>query len=438
MKKLLFLFVASGLSMFNMNTALSATTAFKTQTWETTNGARVVFHQAMEVPMLDISVAFAAGSAFDDTQFGLSALTTRLLDQGNGGLTAGAIADQFAEIGAQYGGASSHDAIVVNLRTLTQPDALDKATQLFFLLLNHPDFPKEAFLREKNQQVMAIAQNHESPDVIADETFYQVLYGQHPYAHPINGTLDTVKDISINDVRHFYQHYFVGKNAVVILVGAIDSVTAHKIAERITHDLPQGAPAQTIPVATPLPEERTIEVKHPSSQSVLRIGQLGITHSNEHYFPLQVGSYILGGGSLVSRLADELREKRGLTYGVSSQFLPMPARGPFLISFSTKNSQRNTALSLTRETLASFIKTGPKEDELIAAKRYLTGSFPLSLASNRSIADMLLKIAFYHLPNDFINTYIDNINAVSIDDITHAFQQQVNPNAMLQVTVGPV
>ena len=169
----------------------------------------------------------------------------------------------------------------------------------------------------------------------------------------------------------------------------------------------------------------------------MRIGQLGITHANAHYFPLQVGSYILGGGSLVSKLANELREKRGLTYSVSSQFSPMPGRGPFVISLSTKNSQSNTALAITRETLLSFIKSGPTEQELIATKLYLTGSFPMSLASNRSIADMLLKIAFYHLPSDFINTYIDNINAVSIKDITDAFQQQVNPNTLLQVTVGP-
>lgn len=409
---------------------------FKTQHWKTSTGAHVVFHQAMEIPMLDVSIAFAAGSAYDAAQFGLSALTTRLLDQGNGGLSAGKIADQFAEIGAQYGGASSRDAAILTLRTLSKPDTLSKATHLFSLLVNHPDFPTDAFLREQNQQLMAITQSHESPDVVADDVFYQLLYGQHPYAHPIDGTLETVKNITLQDVQRFYRQYFVGNNAIVILVGAIDSATAHQIAERITHDLPQGVPAKKIAQATRLTKESLVNIQHPSSQTVLRIGQLGITHANKHYFPLQVGSYILGGGSLVSILADELREKRGLTYGVSSQFLPMPGEGPFVISLSTKNNQSKEALSITHTVLSTFVKQGPTQEELIAAKRYLTGSFPLSLASNRSIADMLLKITFYHLPQDFIDTYIDSINAVTTKEIVTAFQQEIHPNTLLQVSVG--
>ena len=139
---------------------------------------------------------------------------------------------------------------------------------------------------------------------------------------------------------------------------------------------------------------------------------------------------------MVSRLAHELREKRGLTYGVYSQFSPMPSLGPFLISFSTKTSQTKTAIDVTRETVSAFIQNGPDEHELVAAKQYLTGSFPLSLASNRSIADMLLKIAFYNLPDDFLRTYVDHINAVKTEHIKLAFQQLIVPNKLLQITVG--
>ena len=386
--------------------------------------------------MLDVSIAFAAGSAYDASKWGLSALTTRLLDQGNAGLDAGAVADKFAEIGAQYGGASSQDMIALKLRTLTRPDALKEATSLFALLISHPDFPIDAFLREKNQQLMSIRQDLEVPDTIAQNTFYQALYGPHPYGHSINGTEASVNALTVEDVRHFYRQYMVSRNAVIVLVGAIDTSRAHQIAEQLTHDLPKGKPAARIPSAKPLTAELTIEVPHPASQTVVRLGGLGITHQNKHYFALQVGNYILGGGSLVSQLAEQLREKRGLTYGVNSQFSPMPGTGPFMIAFSTKNNQTQSALDVTRETLASFITSGPTEDELIAAKRYLTGSFPLSLASNRSMADMLLKIAFYRLPQDFLNTYVAHINAVQRADIQQAFQHQVKPNALLQVTVG--
>ena len=410
--------------------------SFETQEWQTTNGAHVIYHHAPEVPMLDINIAFAAGSAYDGAQFGLSALTTRLLDQGNGGLNAGAIADKFADVGAQYAGGTTQDMMAFTLRTLTRPDALKQATEMFALLISHPDFPADAFLREKNQQLMSIKQTQESPDTVAQEAFYQALYGQHPYGHPINGHDDTVKALKREDVRHFYQQYVVGENTVIVLVGDIDETSAHQLAERITHDLPKGHAAAPIPAATPLKTALNINIPHPASQTFLRLGQLGITHQNPDYFPLQVANDILGGGSLVSRLAHELREKRGLTYGVYSEFSPMPGIGPFIISLSTRQNQAQTALAVTRETLVSYIKTGPSEQELKATKQYLTGSFPLSLGSNRTIANLLLRIAFFHLPKDFLNTYVAHINAVSAEDVKRALQHQINPETLLQITVG--
>jgi len=406
--------------------------------WQTSHGARVVYYQAMEVPMLDISVAFAAGSAYDGEHFGLSALTTRLLNQGNSGLDGNAMADKLAETGAQYQSDSNRDMAIFSLKTLTSPQTLKNATDTFASIINHPDFPMDTFQREKNQQLMAISQALGEPDEVANQTFSKALYKKHPYAHAVNGSNETVNALSLNDVHNFYKQFFVSRNAVIVLVGAIDESTAHTLAETITANLPEGETASPIPKAEPLTEEMNVEVQFPSSQTVLRMGQLGIDHQDPNFFPLQVGNYTLGGGMLVSRLAQEVREKRGLSYGVYSQFAPMPGLGPFLISLSTKNSQAKTAINVTRETLSSFIKTGPDEHELQAAKQYLTGSFPLSLASNRSIADMLLKIAFYHLPADYLDTYIDRINAVTSEQIKHAFEQLVFPDKLLQVTVGKV
>jgi zinc protease len=149
-----------------------------------------------------------------------------------------------------------------------------------------------------------------------------------------------------------------------------------------------------------------------------------------------VGNYILGGRPSTSRLSLELREKRGLTYGVTSKFLPMPGKGPFLIGLSTQHRQTKNTIELTREIISAFIRTGPTENELHAAKQFLTGNFQLSLASNRNIADILLKIDFYHLPDDYIETYVSRINAVQINDIKSAFKQTLNPSQFLQVTVG--
>ena len=149
-----------------------------------------------------------------------------------------------------------------------------------------------------------------------------------------------------------------------------------------------------------------------------------------------MGNYTLGGGALVSRLAHELREKRGLTYGVHSQFVPMPEKGPFVIGFSTATAQAKTAETLTRDTLKSFVQTGPNNAELNAAKQYLTGNFPLAIASNKNMSKILLKMAFYALPDNYLETYKNNITAVSTQQIQSAFQENVSPDCLLHVMVG--
>ncbi|KTD19663.1 zinc protease (peptidase, M16 family) [Legionella londiniensis] len=404
--------------------------------WQTSKGARVVFYEAHEVPMLDIIVAFKAGSAYDGEQHGLSALTASMLNQGNGGFDANAIAEKLADTGAQFSSDSNRDMVALSLRSLTEPPALEKALATFALIINQPDFPKQAFVIEKNQQLMAIRQAEESPDEIANQTFFKVLYGNHPYAHPVNGDAEHVSSLEVEDIRQFYRQYFTARNAVIVLAGAISEEKAHKIAEQLSKKLPQGEPAAPIKKPQPLDEEMNIEVPFPSSQTIIRLGQLGIDHHDPQYFPLLVGNYILGGGSLVSRLSEELREKRGLTYGVSSQFVPMPGDGPFVIGLSTRREQTAEAIEVTRDTLTSFVKTGPTQAELTAAKQYLTGSFPLSLASNRNIADMLLKIAFYQLPDDYLAQYTARIDTVTLEEIKNAFQQKLHPDKLLQVTVG--
>lgn len=404
--------------------------------WQTKQGTPVVFYQAMDIPMLNISLAFRAGSSFDGQLFGLSTLTARLLNQGNGGQDANTIANQLANTGAQFSSESNRDMIVMSLRTLTDPKALEPATALFTQIVKQPDFPEKAFLREKKQQIMGIKHALESPDQVANQTFFRALYQSHPYAHPVDGDIKTVERISREDVVHFHKKYFASGNAIIVLVGALDKKEAMALAEKISNSLLKGPKAPNIAEAKILKEALDIEVPFPSTQTMLRLGQLGINHHNPQYFPLMVGNYTLGGGALVSRLATELREKRGLTYGVYSQFLPMPERGPFIISFSTKASQAKDAEKLTRDTLKAFIQKGPSEDELKAAKQYLVGSFPLSIASNHSMASILLKMAFYNLPDNYLDTYTQNIENVDIAEIQSAFRRHINPDHLLQVMVG--
>lgn len=413
-----------------------AANTFKTEKWRTENGVQVVFYPAMEVPMLDVSLAFAAGSSYDGQHYGLSSLTSHMLNQGNAGQDATAVAEALADNGAQFSIETNRDMVILNLRTLVSKDALAQSSTTFAHIINHPDFPDEAFTREKKQLLMAIEQGKESPEEVADLKFFSALYQQHPYAHPVNGNKKTLNAINKNQLIEFYHRYYVGTNAVLVMVGSINSQTAHQLAEQLTQELPKGTPAPAVAQAAPLTQAEKLNTAFPSSQTMIRLGQIGIDHQNPHYFPLMVGNYILGGGSLVSRLAVEVREKRGLTYGVDSQFAPMPGEGPFLISLSTRNEQAQQALDIIQKVLHNYLNNGPSEKELQAAKQYLTGSFPLSLASNRTIATLLLRMTFYHLPDNYLDTYVTRINAVTQDEIKAAFKQQVNPEKLLLVTVG--
>lgn len=424
------------LPIFCLHSARAAT--FTTEQWQTPNGVQVVFYQAKEVPILDVSLAFAAGSAYDEGHFGLSNLTTQLLNQGNKGLDAKSVALQIEKTGAQFAAQTTRDMVTLTLRTLTKPEALASAIQAFASIAAHPDFPESEFHHAKKQQLMAIKQIEESPDEVANQVFFQALYQDHPYAHPVIGDTKHVERLDLQQVRDFYQQHFVGRNAVLVLVGAIDSENAHRIADSITHDLAKGQPVAPLAKAKPLTKAVVIAKNFPSSQTVLRLGQLGIDYHDPRYFPLLVGNTILGGPSMVSLLALELREKRGLTYGAYSQYSAMPGIGPFVIGLSTRNATAQQAAKLTEDTLTHFVETGPTDEQLKATKQFLTGSFPMSLASNRSIADLLLRIAFYHLPKDYLDTYLQHVNAVTVAEIKHAFASQINAKALLQVRVGKV
>lgn len=426
------------ISLLLMVATVQASAEFKLNPhyFKTQNGTEVVFVNAPEVPMLEVKLAFKAGSAYDEDAFGLSALTTELMNQGNDGLSAAEVADRLADTGAQFQSGSTKDMAVFELKTLSDPKALNPSVKIFTTILTKPDFTQQSFEREKNQQLIAIKQATESPSEVANHTFFKVLYQDHPYAHPVLGVEETVKNIQRQDVVNFYNSLLVAQNATMVMVGAIDLAQAKQIANQVTANLTKGQAAKPLPKARPLNEAIDSVVPFPSSQTVIRLGELGVNHHNRDFFPLLVGNYILGGGALVSQLATEVREKRGLTYGVYSQFLPLPATGPFVVSLSTENSQADEAVDVTLKTIKNFVNQGPSDQALKEAKQYLIGSFPLSLASNGSIADILLKMSFYNLPKNYLDTYLDNIESTTTTGIKKAFQKNLSPNQLIKVMVG--
>jgi zinc protease len=410
--------------------------AAKIEHWQTIGGSRVYYVHTEGLPMADIQVVFNAGSASDGQQFGLSALTADLLDTGAGKWNADEIAQRFESVGAQFGVSSSMDTTTVSLRTLTDKTLFDKALETMQVILTKPAFNQADFKREQRRTLSGLKQQEESPAALASIAFYNALYGTHPYAHPESGVIKTVSAFKAADIRHFYQKFYVADNAIVVIVGALSKQQAEQTAEQLLAGLPLGKRPETLPdVAMPLKATQQ-HIEFPSSQTHVLVGLPGSYRKDPDYFNLYVGNHILGGSGLVSKLFDEIREKRGLAYSASSNFMPMLKPGPFLISLQTRNDQTAQALQVLNQTLADFINKGPTEVELTAAKKNITGGFAMRFDTNKELAGYVAMIGFYEMPLDYLDTFQQKTEQVTVASITDAFKRRVNPQLLQTITVG--
>jgi zinc protease len=415
-------------------------TAFATpviQHWQTAQGTRVFFVEAHELPMVDVQVVFDAGSGRDHDKPGLALLTNGLLSEGAAGRNADQISQSFENIGAVYGSSASMDSASVSLRVMTDAEKLDAASSALADLLAKPDFPRDAFERERNRTLVAIQQKQQSPSDLASDAFFAAVYGEHPYARPQEGTEAMLKAITLADIRNFHRQYYVAGNAMVALVGNLDRAQAEALVNKLLGGLETGMAATPLPEVTPLAAPATVRINHPSTQTHILAGQPGIMRTDPDLFPVYVGNEVLGGGGMVSRLFEEIREKRGLSYSVYSYFIPMRQAGPFIAGLQTRSDQAEEALRLLHEELEKFIEKGPSEAELKAAKKNLTGGFPLRIDSNRDIINYLSMIGFYNLPLDYLDTYNRKIMAVTAEQIRDAFRRKLSPDRFVTVMVGP-
>jgi zinc protease len=406
------------------------------QHWETSNGARVYFVAAPELPIVDVQVVFDGGAARDGDKNGVALLTNGLLSEGAADLNADQIAEQFDALGARFGNSSERDMAVVTLRSLSEPDVLDPAIALLNKILTQPTFPADAFERERNRLLTAIEQRKQSPGDLASEAFYKAVFGHHPYASLPEGQESSVKALTAEDLRAFYQQYYVAKNAVIAIVGNLDRQQAEQLANNVIAGLPAGQAAPNLPAVDPLAEEKTIRIEHPSTQTHILVGAPGMKRGDEYYFDLYVGNHILGGNGLVSRLSQEVRENRGLSYSTYSYFLPMRKQGPFILGLQTKNETADEALQVLKAELVKFVSEGPSAEELEAAKKNITGGFPLRISSNSKIVGYIAMIGFYDLPLDYLDQFNAKIEAVTLDSIKTAFQNRIHPDKMATVLVG--
>lgn len=406
------------------------------QHWVTEEGARVYFMQAAEVPMLDLQLLFAAGASRDGDSSGLASMTNAMLNEGAGGKDAGEIAAGFEQLGAEFSNSSHRDMALVGLRSLTASDKLDSALGLFTQVISKPDFPADAFERLRNQMLASLQFRLQNPGALGSEAFWSALYPQHPYGSLPQGQPDTLQNLSPDALRAFHQRHYSAGNAVIALVGDIDRQQAERIAARLSRQLPAGPAAPEI-VAPAALEAQHVHVEFNSQQTHILLGQHGINRHDDDYTALFVGNQILGGSGFGSRLMEEIREKRGLSYSVSSSLVPMQATGPYMISMQTRSDQVPLALEVINQVLDEFIANGPTDAELIRSKRQILGEFPLSTASNSAIVSQLGMIGFYNLPLNHLQLFLDQVEKLSAEQIRDAFARRLPADQRVIVTVGP-
>lgn len=406
------------------------------QNWETEGGARVLFVEAHELPMFDLRLTFAAGSSQDGGVPGLAMLTNAMLNEGVEGKDVTAIAEGFEGLGADFGNGSYRDMAIASLRSLSAADKRAPALALFSQVVGQPTFPEDSLQRIKNQILTGFEFQKQNPGKLASLELFEQLYREHPYSHASEGTPESIPGLDAAQLRDFHAKAYTAGNVVIALVGDLSRAEAEAIAAQVSAALPQGA-ALPAPPAPQQPAAAHEHIDFPSNQTHLLLAQLGIERGHPDYAALYLGNQVLGGGGFGTRLMEEVREKRGLTYGVYSGFSPMQTNGPFMINLQTRAELAEGTLQLVQQLVAEFLREGPTEAELQRSKRQIAGSFPLSTASNVDIVGQLGSIGFYGLPLTYLEDFMQQVQALSVEEVKAAMNRHLSPDGFVIVTAGP-
>ena len=425
---------------------LNALAAIPIQNWTQASGAKVYLVESPAIAMLDVQIDFDAGSRRDPPgQAGLASMTAEILEKGvrakdgEPALDQNALGEAWAELGAQLDAGASADRMSFTLRSLTDPALLDQAVALAARQIGEPSFPEEVLQRERQRLQASLKESYTRPGSVIGRAYSQAVYGSHPYGYEMTET--TLGNIAVSDLQAAHAAGVVACRARISMVGAVTRAQADAIAARLLSRLPQVPcaslpPLPPIPEVAPLAEAQQKSIPFDSAQAHVLIGQPGFKRADPDYFPLIVGNYTLGGGGFVSRLTSEVREKRGLTYGVSSSFSPGLHAGSFTVGLQTRPDQTAQAVQIARQVVRDFVASGPSEVELKAAKDNLIGGFALRIDSNRKLLGNLAGIAWNNLPLDYLDTWTKQVEKVSVADIRAAFARKLQPEKMVTFVLG--
>ncbi len=420
-----------------MTSQSSAYENLNIQFWKTNKAnVPVYFISSRNLPMLDISVNFNGGKLVETAdKAGIAGFTNSMLDKGTNLYDENSLDEALADLGAEMHFPTDSETNSVRLRSLTNnAQNLQKSVDILINVLTKPKFDAKILHREIANTVAELKDALTRPNVQARKNFAKNVYPHHPYGAVL--TEQSLQNIKIADIKAFHTKYYVAENAKIVMVGDLSKSQAEQIAEQIATNLPQGEIAKFPEFPEKTKQAKKIVIPHPATQSHILVGQVGIARSNEDYFAMLVGNYTLGGGGFQSRLLDEIREKRGLAYSVSSYFRANKHPGSFGISMQTKKQSTNEALNLIQQIVSDFVKNGPTDEELAIAKNYLIGSFPLNVDSNGKMLEQVSRIANLDLPLNTLQVWQENIRKISKDDVIKAFQRNIHPENFVTIVVG--
>ncbi|MDN5785641.1 pitrilysin family protein [Pseudorhodobacter sp.] len=386
------------------------------------------------IPFTALEILFRGGTSLDPVdQRGVVNLMTALIEEGAGDLDAQGFAEARDALAAQFSFSANDDSIGVSAQFLTENQA--EATDLLHLALTQPRFDADAVERVRGQVISNIQSNAKDPATIAQRRFDMMAFGKHPYGSADSGTEQSVAGLSRADIVAANKASLVRDRVYVAAAGDIDAEKLGILLDKLLGDLPATGAALPPDAVYALKGGVTV-VDFPSPQSSVVFGQQGIKRDDPDFIPAYMLNEILGGGRFSARLMTEVRDKRGLTYGIGTYLWPMDHAELMLGQFSSANANVAPAIGLIKQEWADVVKDGVTADELAAIKTYLTGSYPLRFDGNSRIAGILVGMQIEGLPIDYAKTRNEKIEAVTLDDMAKIVKRLLKPDDLHFVVVG--
>jgi zinc protease len=386
------------------------------------------------LPLVALNFAFAGGSTEDPADKpGVGYMVSSLLDDGAGELDAKAFHQRLEENAVELRFSATQDYFFGSIRLLKERQ--EQSFDLLRLALNQPRFDADAMGRVREQILSGLRRETTDPGSIGNRAWWATAFPNHPYGRPTSGTLTSIPTITADDLRTFARQVLTRDTLKIAAVGDIDAATLGKTLDRVFGTLPETGTRVAVPDVAMRDGGKRIVTQLAVPQAVVRLGGAGVMRKDPDFIPAYVVNHILGGGSFTSRLYEEVREKRGLAYGVYSYLMTMRHAAMFMASTQTQADSTREALGLIEAQIQRMVKDGPTEDELTKAKAYLKGSYALNFDTSTKIAGILLQNQLDELGIDYIDKRNGLMDAVTIEDARRA-AKRLGQGGLLVTVVG--